>query len=350
MVRSLKHPSPFHPLPREFIAFTYIACRAGQHKIVNTICGDGTSYYTTQRISMFDMEDILTFDFLEFSVSTCRVIATSFLALELLLNLLRGMGASNPPFTGSIGADSCMVACLICLIVTLASFRDGLFVFLAIALVLPRNGFFIDLIINLIVFLVLFFMCIIPDFLLNNALFSFLWLPASLPFSFVFAFLALIIEPKDLRFIAGKKLFSQRINIFAFWTSFISFRRIIWLNTKVFAPSTSFTDREKTIFIRSIPMKIGGCCWETIDALFALFLRDCLTDGSRNVFNGLVAECVKIECALSQVLRYTGIHGRNLQLSFIAAPVIAVTRGQNHIQLPQHYIINPLQKQCEVAL
>jgi hypothetical protein len=69
--------------------------------------------------------------------------------------------------------------------------------------------------------------------------------------------------------------------------------------------------------------------------VFALLLGDALD-----------AWCVKIECALSNILRYTIVHNGN-HLSVITAPVVSATRGQKHGQFNLiNYSINPLQKQA----
>lgn len=62
------------------------------------------------------------------------------------------------------------------------------------------------------------------------------------------------------------------------------------------------------------------------------------------IFDRLCAQSIKIECALRQVLGYTGIHDGNY-LSVVTPRDVSPSPGQNHIHLPQHYSITPLQKQ-----
>lgn len=349
MDRSLEQSPTKAPFPREFVAFTQIASRTSQYDIIDTISGNIRAHHSAQRESVFYVIDILAFNLLK---SLLAIVALTLLSLQLLSNLLRCMGAANTLLTSPIGTLYRAIQRLILLIMELMSSPCMFFVRLIVALTSLRLSFFINLIVNLVVLFMLFFVSVIPSFFTYKTLFSNFGTHTVFFASLAFALLALIIKSLEFRFAMMEVLFSQRINIPTCRTSPIPiccfFRR---LYAKVFASSASFANGKEAVFGRFVLVEVSGRCWKLILAPGASFLRNCLTSEYRNVFNRLTVERVKIECALSEVFWYTGIHSRNQTFLLSRLGMLVASLRQNIIQFNLlNYIINPLQKQCEEAL
>jgi len=184
-------------------------------------------------------------------------------------------------------------------------------------------------------------------FFRENGWIAFVSFVQSLCFYFVQTFSAISIKAVFCTCMRSKVLYISRLRLMAFSTNLLfwgsnTFSRS-WHSTRMFDRMT-FADifasacnalKCPPIFLCLIGIKEVPCSRKELFASIALLLEDTLN-----------AWCVKIECALSNVLRYTIAHNGNLQLSVITPLVVDATQGQKHGQFNLiNYSIDPLQKQ-----
>src|SRR6266568_5575418 len=110
VMNKLKQSSAFRPFPRELSPFTLIAMCASNHKVGNVIGRDISTNNTRKRECMVNM----MVSPLHFFTT---IIALAFLPIVLFMNLLRGVFACNCSFTRRAIAITCIIFCLVSLVV-----------------------------------------------------------------------------------------------------------------------------------------------------------------------------------------------------------------------------------------
>lgn len=152
-------------------------------------------------------------------------------------------------------------------------------------------------------------------------------------FYFVQTFSAISVKPVLRAYMRSKVLCISWLRLMAFAANLLFWRRYAfprsWHCARMFEcitfahifASACNAIRCPPIFLRLIGIKEVPCSRKDLFASMALLLEDAFD-----------AWCVKIECALSNVLRYTIVHNGNLQLSVITPRVVSATPGQKHGQ------------------
>lgn len=389
------------PLMQKLISFAAIAMRTGNHKITEIICSSAR-----KRDHMIYMVGIFTL-----SKGLLTIVATSFLDFDLLLYILYGVTTAIIPLQCFSFIDFCLIHWPILMPMYSLSYSDFFNILTAISSLIfnvpfsvsPISCFLsstfplsifplIPFIVLLVIMTILPFACSFPFKICLSLLFAL----------FVYTLFASRPQSKYTQLVGIEAIKSSWLVLSTSCTLFHAFRnKLLRMLIAIFGLPALFAIRLQPQFPAFICMKILSCCrkrfftpttnlnalinvilsslfrsvcgvitfsakgrnmiftcfsrikvfrggGENLLTLGASFLRDCLTSGYGSAFNRLVAECVKIECALIEVFWYT-IHTEEINPFFRHVPRCFQYRwsqhrygivGTNHIKLPHHYSIN----------
>src|SRR5215472_7168544 len=90
-----KKSSTLRPLPREFVMFTEVTSWAGQYDVINTVCGNVRTCYSTKGEGVLNVVDVLSTLPVEHCMPTSSVITFEILPLQLVLYLFKRVGATG---------------------------------------------------------------------------------------------------------------------------------------------------------------------------------------------------------------------------------------------------------------
>lgn len=321
----LAQPTTFKPFMQEFVMLLEVTSRAGNYKVARAIRSASTKGY--------DVVYMVLFKFL------VAIVTLAMLALILSLNIFLSMRACRLLLESSTFIGMRPISFWMFLRVNFSSLSTLLHILPIVISSVSRAVLCVQTIIItntgfMILSIFLIHIAPIPGFLCQ----------ISLP-SCRFTWLAFRMQRPLFSISQIKVLSSSRLNSLACSALSKSLRRSI---QGFFSITPNLAFRAFAYFAQCCqvirfglvgPKELFGSRLMLVTASTKLQWVRLLwgwIDLTSQISNRLHAQCIKIKRALGYILRYSSIHSLGHSL-LSRPPVIAVTRGTNHIQLPQVY-------------